>query len=309
MHSLNFNDFSDSPVIILSPHQHQFDPISRAAHSLYQPTTKPIMDRRPYDVPIAAEHARKRSHDDLGAAQAVSTGLEVPQAASTCPILEQSSSITMHGRDFRSRRETMSRTVVAGSAGTHIEEPINEVDVPASTTESSEDTPRRKITRQITAVDVGAGDSLNDPDSSPIADDIKIDEYARLLGIGWAMPGDESAVAAAMRGFHRFIENNFPLTNVKIAAQNKKDLLNLVQSVEGWFLFTDDLKAGQLLARKRAQAVSNLMHKPPKFEGETMIYQYESASGMNAPIPPSSSTGMTSRESDKALIFGVMDID
>ena len=48
-----FNDLADSPTIVLSPHQHQFDPISsRAAHSIYyhQPR-KPLMPTRYWDHP------------------------------------------------------------------------------------------------------------------------------------------------------------------------------------------------------------------------------------------------------------------
>lgn len=66
MYPLGFNDFSDSPVIILSPHQHQFDPISRAAHTLYRPTTKPILPSKPWDRPIMEfGHAQKRSRDEI----------------------------------------------------------------------------------------------------------------------------------------------------------------------------------------------------------------------------------------------------
>ena len=51
---LSFSDLADSPTIISSPHQHQFDPItSRAAHSIYyhHQLRKPVMPTRYWDHP------------------------------------------------------------------------------------------------------------------------------------------------------------------------------------------------------------------------------------------------------------------
>ena len=65
MYPLDFNGFSDSPVIIISPHQHQFDPISRAAHFLHQPKPRPVMDSRPYDKPLPVAVSTKRSAENM----------------------------------------------------------------------------------------------------------------------------------------------------------------------------------------------------------------------------------------------------
>lgn len=53
---LGFNDLAASPTIVMSPHQHQFDPISsRAAHSIYyHQHQKPLMPTRTWDHPSKA---------------------------------------------------------------------------------------------------------------------------------------------------------------------------------------------------------------------------------------------------------------
>ncbi len=55
---LSFSDLADSPTIVTSPHQHQFDPItSRAAHSIYyhQKSCKPLMPTRHWDHPSKSQ--------------------------------------------------------------------------------------------------------------------------------------------------------------------------------------------------------------------------------------------------------------
>ncbi|KAL9125182.1 MAG: hypothetical protein Q9217_005577 [Psora testacea] len=311
MYPFGFNDLSDSPVTVSSPHQHQFHAISRAAHSLYRPSARPIMDSRPYDIPLVANHAKKRSRDEVGAAETEAIDGQIPPAATPFTSPKEGTGIPMRqtNLDILQHMQSPSDFGVAGIAGTYVEEPILQVDVPSSASQSEEDLPRRKILRHAAITDIGGNDKPDDSNTPPTNESKEVDEYARLLGIGWAAPGDDSAGVASMRGFHRFIENNFSLTNVKIVAQHKKELVNLVQAAQGWFAFTDDLRRGQRLAGTKDQAIVNLKENPVKFEGKSMAYHERAAALSNTPSPPGSTTERKSTDTDECMVVGRMDID
>ena len=278
---------------------------------MYRPTPKPIMDSRPYDIPLAANHAKKRSRDELSQVEAQVSGVHVP--LTTTPVTRTvAGAVTPMPQPKLDAFQLMQSTLgvgVVGVAGTHVEEPILQVDVPSSASQSDEDRPRRKISRQAAATDIGVTDQPDDRNASSAEGSKEIEEYARLLGIGWSAPGRNPAAVASMRGLHRFIENNYPLTGVKIVAQNRKDLVHLIQAVEGWYLFTDDLRGGQRLAGTKEQAIRNVKQSPVKFEGVPMVYHEKAAALLNTPSPPGSSTDRTSIETDEGMVVGKMEID
>lgn len=104
-----------------------------------------------------------------------------------------------------------------------------------------------------------------------INDDLVIDHFTLHLGIGWKKIKDSDHVQAAARGWARFIENNYPLTNVNVLLESKGLQSYLVESAEGFYLFTENLRQGQLVSRHATAAIQNLQYNPPIFDEKDIL--------------------------------------
>ena len=94
-----------------------------------------------------------------------------------------------------------------------------------------------------------------------------VDSFTLHLGIGWNRISNSEHIQAASRGWARYIENHFPVTNVNIQLESKGLQSYFVEASEGYFLFGEDLHQGQLVSRDLNQAFLNLKASPPVFEG------------------------------------------
>jgi hypothetical protein len=104
------------------------------------------------------------------------------------------------------------------------------------------------------------------------ADGPVIDDFTLHLGIGWRRISADEHIQAAARGWARYIENHYPLTNVNICLESKGLQSYLVEASEGFFLFAENLRQGRLLAFNVQTAMQNLQSNPPIFEGaDTML--------------------------------------
>ncbi|KAK3987553.1 hypothetical protein QBC44DRAFT_245620, partial [Cladorrhinum sp. PSN332] len=91
------------------------------------------------------------------------------------------------------------------------------------------------------------------------------------LDIGWSPISDDEHVQAAARGWARFIENRYPVTNAKILLESHGLQSYLVEATQGYFLFSENLRQGRLVSKLADQAFRNLKTSPPTFDGlETM---------------------------------------
>lgn len=121
-----------------------------------------------------------------------------------------------------------------------------------------------------------------------------IDDFTLHLGIGWRRISDEEHIQAAARGWARFIENHFPVSNVNIRLESKGLQSYLVEASEGFFLFAETLRQGQLVSLTVDGALRNLQSSPPMFDGTDVLVAAESP----RPIPgpqfglPSADTDM-----------------
>lgn len=98
------------------------------------------------------------------------------------------------------------------------------------------------------------------------------DKFTRELGVGWSsLSNANSDVQVAARGWVKFIENHFPITNVKIQLQSKGLTSYLVEASEGYFLFTEDLKQGRLVSADPEKVCINLQGPVPTFDGEVIM--------------------------------------
>jgi hypothetical protein len=119
-----------------------------------------------------------------------------------------------------------------------------------------------------------------------------IDDFTRHLGIGWSLISSDEHIQAAARGWTKFIENHFPITNVKIALRSNGLESYLVQANEGYFLFGDDLKHGRLVSTNLERVWANLRAPIPIFDGEAIMDAGDTPKVQRA-LTPIESTMMT----------------
>ncbi|KAG9234174.1 hypothetical protein BJ875DRAFT_462278 [Amylocarpus encephaloides] len=128
-----------------------------------------------------------------------------------------------------------------------------------------------------------------------------IDDFTRHLGIGWSLISNEEHIQAAVRGWTKFIENHYPVTNVKIALQSKGLSSYLAEASEGYFLFGEDLKQGRLVSTNLEKVWTNLRGALPLFDGEMVMEAGETPKTNRASQPMNNAT----MEAPNGVINGV----
>ncbi|CAM1509255.1 Fc.00g029940.m01.CDS01 [Cosmosporella sp. VM-42] len=121
--------------------------------------------------------------------------------------------------------------------------------------------------------------SISPANPSPSNADLKTtcteashDEFTLHLGIGWKRISDDVDIQAAARGWARFIENHYAMSNARILLESKGLQSYLVEATEGFFLFAENLRQGQLVSQNVQGALRNLQTSPPTFDGcETLV--------------------------------------
>lgn len=115
-----------------------------------------------------------------------------------------------------------------------------------------------------------------------------IDDFTLHLGIGWRKISDDVHIQAAARGWARYIENHYPVTNAQIRLESKGLQSYLVEASEGFFLFAENLRQGRLVSQNVQGALRNLQSSPPTFDGMETLTAAESPSstGAQRDMPP-----------------------
>lgn len=143
---------------------------------------------------------------------------------------------------------------------------------------SRRSSPTREMTNPMTA----SSDSI----AQPIVDD-----FTLHLGIGWSRLSDDGHIQAAARGWARYIENHYPVTNAKILLKSRGLESYLVEAAEGHFLFAENLRQGRLVSKTADGALQNLKSSPPVFDGPiTMDAAASASTSAAASHKPSNST-------------------
>ncbi|KAJ8123201.1 hypothetical protein O1611_g9652 [Lasiodiplodia mahajangana] len=155
---------------------------------------------------------------------------------------------------------------------------MNVVTLPSSNTQSSRISPARDIDPAASAPGRSA-----DISSQPI-----VDNFTLHLGIGWSRISEDEHIQAAARGWARYIENHFPITNARIQLESKGLQSYLVEASEGFFLFAEDLRRGQLVSKDVNQTFINLKSTPPVFMGLDVMTAAESPRLMGISTPQGS---------------------
>lgn len=98
-----------------------------------------------------------------------------------------------------------------------------------------------------------------------------VDDFTRHLGIGWSLISADPDIQAAARGWARYIDNHFPVTDAKIRLQSRGLASYLIEANEGYFLFGEDLKQGRLVSTSLDKTWENLRGPVPVFDGEGVM--------------------------------------
>jgi hypothetical protein len=109
-----------------------------------------------------------------------------------------------------------------------------------------------------------------------------VDNFTLHLGIGWRRISEEEHIQAAARGWARYIENHFPVSNARILLESNGLQSYLVETNEGFFLFAENLRQGQLVSQTAEGALRNLQCSPPIFDGMEVLSAAESPRPTNA---------------------------
>ncbi|KAL1899597.1 hypothetical protein Cpir12675_001365 [Ceratocystis pirilliformis] len=126
--------------------------------------------------------------------------------------------------------------------------------------------------------------SQSTPTLSSVHQPQTIDELTLHLGIGWRRLSSEEHIRAAARGWARYIEMHYPLSNVTITLESKALQSYLVESNEGFFLFSEDLRQGRLVSRTREGVLANLKTNPPVFDSSSYPMSASETSRIQTPV-------------------------
>lgn len=139
--------------------------------------------------------------------------------------------------------------------------------------DSEGQSPKRKVQRRIASsnADVTMHAKANGSSKAKVADP-NIDQYTHLLGIGWTHIGEGSERASMARGFGKYIDNHYPLTDLEVLLECNSMESFLVKSSDGYYLFTENLSSGQLVARTWEDTLANLQRSPVRFSWAQRLF-------------------------------------
>lgn len=145
--------------------------------------------------------------------------------------------------------------------------------------------------------------TLNPANGSP--DDPLVDDATRLLGISWQQISNDPDIAAAVRGWKKFIDNQYSshLQDSRILMKNRALDAFLVSArplgaaSSAFYLFTEDLTQGQLVGSTWEITLQNLRTVPIVFEGSDVLQ----AAGKSVDRPLENNTVFYANPSEAGL--------
>ena len=275
------SSFADSPVLAIAPQTaHQAIALDKTAStSIPAPTMMPrafSRSRVPAATPSRSTGAgRKRTReeaepdlsdadDSTPSVSAASTPDNVWMSGNDMALFETELAASSSRTEALSAAEAMLKTQIKTDMQMKHDQQLSG---------RSYKTQRRGQTEPLAAASphvepAGSGASGH---SEPPAH-VVVDDFTLHLGIGWRRISNDEHIQAAARGWARFIENHYPISNVVIRLESKGLQSYLVEASEGYFLFDENLRHGRLVSTTGEGALQNLKSNPPVFAGpETLM--------------------------------------
>jgi hypothetical protein len=231
-------------------------------------------------TPVSTNPSRKRSRDETAfEAESISSYFTSQQVNTPAPIPEEE---PVYGEGMTLLNSRTGLSISAESqTGTWYEEKVEtQLHSPAaSEPEFISRMPTRKSVRLDSTVPLPRQDDIAAavaPGSPPktLPDQPEVDDYTLALGIGWTkIPSEDPDSQAAARGWVRYIENHYPrhIHEAQILSKSKGLNAYLVGCHEGFFLFSDDLWEGRMVARDWQTCIQNLRVHPVQYEGQDIL--------------------------------------
>lgn len=299
-----FRSFTSSPVLTMpaqSTHQALFDRPSLASRP---PPSSQFSSWSTTPLPNTSLAAgRKRCRDEAA------VNLDPPEKLVEPPVIEEVEDEWEYGPGMiLVKRNTKYVADASSQSGTWVEEKAAEER--ARQTEAarlaqeqlsqqrpslrSNKSQRLEMTPTLSPVDAQNGQSSPARDlANPMASSSDslgqpvIDEFTLHLGIGWSRISEDEGIQAAARGWARYIENHYPVTQAKIRLESRGLQSYLVEADEGFFLFAENLRQGRLVSTNVERAIQNLKTSPPTFDGAQTMEAAETPMPADAPSQPS----------------------
>ncbi|KAK5661029.1 hypothetical protein OQA88_12408 [Cercophora sp. LCS_1] len=303
---------ASSPILAMSPqaiHQMPFSAHFHQRPSLSHSISLPAQLARTSSVA-----GRKRSRDEAA------VNLDPPEKIVEPPVVKEAEDEWVYGPGMTLIKKSSAYVADAGSqSGTWVEEKAaqeeaRKVEEAVRLQEQlSQERPSLR-SHKSQRLEITSSNSIEGPSSrrsSPTREAINpmtassdsigqpiVDDFTFHLGIGWSRISEDEHIQAAARGWARYIENRYPVTNAKIRLESRGLQSYLVESDEGYFLFAENLRQGRLVSKSSEGALQNLKCSPPVFDGLATMEASETPRSLdNAPsLPPPSTT--TSVEMD-----------
>ena len=231
-------------------------------------------------TPISTNPSRKRSRDET-AFESESTSSYFPsqQVNTPAPIPEEEL-VYGEGMTLLNPRTGMSISAESQTGTWYEEEVETQLHSPAASEQDFRPRmPTRKSVRLDSTVSFPRQDDIAAaiaPASPPKAlpDQPEVDDFTLALGIGWTkIASEDPDMQAAARGWVRYIENHYArnVHGAEIFSKSKGLNAFLVGCHEGFFLFSDDLLEGRMVARDWETCIQNLRVHPVAYEGKELL--------------------------------------
>lgn len=272
--------FSGSPVLTMSPQHSLQTPLPMANFPRRHASPRPFGSFTAAQRPTMSA-GRKRSRDEA----AVNLEADAPPSVKEDWTYGEGMVLIKSGPGYTSDATSQS--------GTWVDEKLaNALD---SLPKKTEDVDQRMHKSQR----LGRNSNSVSPASTPITDgpmhfgptDLEagasngpvIDDFTLQLGIGWRKISNDEHIQAAARGWARYIENHYPISNARITLESRGLQSYLVEASEGFFLFDENLRQGRLVSQDAQRALQHLQCSPPTFDGSVTLTAAESP----RPVEPS----------------------
>ncbi|KAK3372881.1 hypothetical protein B0T24DRAFT_246594 [Lasiosphaeria ovina] len=305
--------YASSPVLAMQPQAIHQVPFGRTFLPHHASSFSQSVSWPQQLVRSSSLAGRKRSRDEAA------VNLDPPQKVVEPPVIKESEDEWTYGPGMTLIKKTTGYVIDATSqSGTWVEEKAA-----AEETRKTEAAllVRDQLSRERPSLrshksqrlDMGNGANKNSLSrrSSPARDVANpmaassdslaqpiVDDFTLHLGIGWSRISDEEHIQAAARGWARYIENHYSITNAQIRLESRGLQSYLVEANEGYFLFAENLRQGRLVSKTVEGALQNLKTSPPVFDNtDTMVATetpkpLEVAPTFTKPIPAVTSVEM-----------------
>ena len=248
----SYTSLADAPTIVLSPHQHQFDPISsRAAHSYIMPVDKPMMPTKPWDAygkqfpdddntKSSKKRTREESEDpppQPDTSMLDSTMPDTSTLGSNAPSSNSSQSVP--GVGSGTRMQSVTDTTWSSGVSTDMNSftPAG-ASKPADTDTTGTGAGKPHAPKR--------GRAVTPPSLAPPPGASSVD-YTQSIGIGWSDGQGDPIRTEAWKGMAKWWGEQLGISNPLLVCMNHGRGQSLIKGDQGYYLVSDSLRTGCFL--------------------------------------------------------------